>query len=118
MTGIPGFPARSVWAKGEQGHKSSGGSGGYPAEWHDTADGKFEWKGDTSSDELCSHFYAFALFLELAAEGEEKVRARTHLARLASHLIDHQWQLVDYDGKPTRWGRWKRAGSNRRCSPR
>ncbi|HAB17228.1 MAG TPA: hypothetical protein DCE44_12355, partial [Verrucomicrobiales bacterium] len=84
MTGIPGFPARSVWAKGERGHKSTGGSGGYPAEWHDTADGQFEWKGDTSSDELCSHFYAVAIFLELAAEGAEIARAKTHLARIAT----------------------------------
>lgn len=106
MTGIPGFPARSVWAKGERGHKSTGGSGGYPAEWHDTADGKFEWKGDTSSDELCSHFYAFAVFLETAAQGEEVAQAKTHLSRIATHLIEHRWQLVDLDGKPTRWGRW------------
>ncbi len=106
MTGIPGFPARSVWAKGERGHKSSGGSGGYPAEWHDTADAKFEWKGDTSSDELCSHFYAFDVFLQLAAQGEEVAQAKAHLARIATHLIDHRWQLVDTDGKPTRWGRW------------
>jgi hypothetical protein len=106
MTGIPGFPARSVWAKNEIGHKATGGSGGYPAEWHDTADGKFEWKGDTSSDELCSHFYAIGLFLELAAEGEEIRQAKTHLARIADHLIQHDWQLIDLDGKPTRWGRW------------
>ncbi len=106
MTGIPGFPARSVWAKGEKGHKSTGGSGGYPAEWHDTADGKFEWKGDTSSDELCGHFYAFTIFLEHAAQGEELEQAKDHLARVAGHLIDHQWQLMDLDGKPTRWGRW------------
>src|ERR1044071_9705923 len=106
MTGIPGFPARAVWAKGEPGHKSMGGSGGYPAEWHDTADGRFEWKGDTSSDELCSHFYATTVFLELAAEGEEKEQARQHLARIAAHLVDHHWQLIDFDGKPTRWGRW------------
>jgi hypothetical protein len=106
ITGIPGFPARSVWAKGELGHKSSGGSGGYPAEWHDSADGGFEWKGDTSSDELCGHFYAVPLFLDLAAQGEEVAQAKTHLARVASHLIDHHWQLVDLDGKPTRWGRW------------
>ncbi len=105
-TGIPGFPARSIWAKGEIGHKSTGGSGGYPAEWHDTADGKFEWKGDTSSDELCSHFYSIALFIELAAEGPEIEQARTHLARIASHVIEHEWQLVDLDGKATRWGRW------------
>jgi hypothetical protein len=55
------------------------GSGGYPAEWHDTADGKFEWKGDTSSDELCSHFYAISLFLELAAQGGE-IAPRHHAA--------------------------------------
>ena len=106
MTGLPGFPARAVWAKGERGHKATGGSGGFPAEWHDTADGKFEWKGDTSSDELCSHFYAVSLFLELAAQGDEIDQAKKHLARIASHLIRHQWQLIDLDGKPTRWGRW------------
>lgn len=106
MTGIPGFPARGVWVKGERGHKATGGSGGYPAEWHDTADGRFEWKGDTSSDELCSHFYAVTRFLELAAEGAEKQLAIDHLARIAEHLIAHQWQLIDVDGKPTRWGRW------------
>jgi hypothetical protein len=106
MTGIPGFPARSVWAKGERGHQAGHGSGGYAAEWHDTADGLFEWKGDTSSDEICSHFYAFGLFLELVAEGVEKDLVKGHLARVATHLIDHQWKLVDLDGKPTRWGRW------------
>ncbi len=106
MTGIPGFPARSMWVKGERGHKSTGGSGGYPAEWHDTADGKFEWKGDTSSDELCGHFYAFGPFLELAAQGQEVTQAKAHLAQMAAHLIDHHWQLIDVDGKPTRWGRW------------
>jgi len=106
MTGIPGFSARSVWAKGERGHQAGHGSGGYAAEWHDTKDGKFEWKGDTSSDELCSHFYSFALFLELVAQGDEVGLVKAHLSRTVSHLIDHGWRLVDVDGKPTRWGRW------------
>ncbi|MFO1501325.1 MAG: hypothetical protein U1G07_23540 [Verrucomicrobiota bacterium] len=106
MTGIPGLPARSVWAKGERGHKAMHGSGGYPAEWHDTADGLFEWKGDTSSDELCSHFYAVMCFLELVATGSEVDQAKQHLRRMATHLVDHEWQLIDQDGKPTRWGRW------------
>jgi hypothetical protein len=106
MTGISGFPARSVWVKGEKGHKSSQGSGGYPAEWHDVPGTSFEWKGDTSSDELCAHFYAVNLFLDLAASGPEIDQAKAHLERIASHLIDHNWQLIDLDGKPTRWGRW------------
>lgn len=106
MSGIPGFPARSVWVKGERGHQAGHGSGNYAAEWHDTADGRFEWKGDTSSDELCSHFYALTLFLDLVAEGPEIQQAKTHIARVADHLIRNRWQLVDVDGKPTRWGRW------------
>jgi hypothetical protein len=106
MTGLSGFPARSVWVKGEVGHQAGHGSGGYAAEWHDTRDGRFEWKGDTSSDELCSQFYAFGLFLELAAEGSEVDQAKAHLARIASHLVRNRWKLIDLDGKPTRWGRW------------
>lgn len=106
MTRIPGFIARGVWVKGEKGHKATGGSGGYPAEWHDVVGGQFEWKGDTSSDELCSHFYATTRFLELAAQGDEIRQGCEHLAQMATHLIGHGWQLIDLDGKPTRWGRW------------
>ncbi|MEO6034783.1 MAG: hypothetical protein ABIQ35_05980, partial [Verrucomicrobiota bacterium] len=87
MTGIEGFPARSVWAKGERGHKAAHGSGEAAAEWHDTKDGLFEWKGDTSSDEICAHFYAVALFLELAAQGEEIQQAKTFLSRVAGHIM-------------------------------
>jgi hypothetical protein len=25
---------------------------------------------------------------------------------MAAHLLEHHWQLIDLDGKPTRWGRW------------
>ena len=106
MTGIAGFPARSVWAKGERGHQAAHGSGEAAAEWHDTKDGLFEWKGDTSSDEICAHFYAVALFLELAAQGEEIQQAKTFLSRVAGHIMSHGWRLIDLDGKPTRWGNW------------
>jgi hypothetical protein len=106
ISGIPGFPARAVWAKGETGHKSMFGSGNYPAEWHDAADGRFEWKGDTSSDEISAHFYGLPVFLALAAQGDEVGQAKALLGRMAGHLVDHGWRLVDLDGKPTRWGRW------------
>ena len=31
-------------------------------------------------------------------------RVREHVAAVAGHLIDHNFQLVDHDGQPTRWG--------------
>ena len=103
---MPGFIARSVWAKGEIGHQADHGSGGAPAEWHDTSDGLFEWKGDTSSDEVCSQFYAINLFLEHVAQGEEVAQAKRHLVSIAHHIVDNGWNLIDVDGSPTRWGRW------------
>ena len=106
ITGIPGLPARAIWVKGERGHKSEATSGGYPAKWNQAADPRFEWKGDTSSDEICSHFHSVSLFVDLAALGGEGPEARKHLARIASHLLEHHWQLIDVGGKPTRWGRW------------
>ncbi|MCA9131824.1 MAG: hypothetical protein KDA45_01660 [Planctomycetales bacterium] len=106
MPPMPGFIARSVWAKGEVGHQADHGSGDGPAEWHDTTDGKFEWKGDTSSDEVCSHFYSTRLFLEHVAQGEEIPQAKHQLSVMARHIADNGWKLIDLDGKPTRWGRW------------
>ena len=106
ISSIDGFPARAIWAKGELGDKAKGGSGGFPAEWIDTPDGSWEWKADTSADETDAHFYATAVFYELAAEGDEKERAKEHLWRIASHIIDNGWVLRDLDEKPTMWGRW------------
>jgi hypothetical protein len=106
ISSIDGFPARAIWAKGERGHQAEGGSGGYKAEWPDTPDGKWQWKADTSSDETDGHFYATSIFHDLVAKGDEKERAREHLDRIATHIMDNGWVLRDLDGKPTRWGRW------------
>lgn len=106
ITPIEGFPARAIHAVGEDAVKSSTGSGGLPAEWHRTADGKWEWKGDTSSDEVDAHVYCVSTFYELAAQGKEKEAVKEHLRRVIGHIVDKGWVLRDVDGKPTRWARW------------
>ncbi len=106
ITGIPGFPARSVWAAGETGQKVQTGSGGRPAEWNPTADGKWEWKGDTSSDEIDAQFYYAWIFYSLVADQKGKKQVAEHVSRMMDHIIDHGWTLCDVDGKPTTWGRW------------
>lgn len=106
---IDGFPARSIWAVGETGHQTSGGSGGYAAEWHPTPDGLWEWKGDTSSDELDAQFYYATIFHDLVADDRLKAKAAEHVARIADHIMQHGWTLTDVDGLPTVWGRWDPA---------
>ena len=99
ITGQPGFPARSYVRKGD--YRPPGGV------WRDTADGQFEWKADTSSDEVVGHFFAHALYYDLVAEEPEKPRIRGVVGRIMSHLLDHGYNLVDrVTGKPTTWGEW------------
>lgn len=107
ITPIYGFPARSIWSiQGDAGQQSTSGSGGRPARWVRSECGDFEWKGDTSSDEVGAHFYAMAVFYELAPDGPEKDRAREHVERLTRHIVENGWKLRDMGGELTRWGRW------------
>ena len=107
ITPVDGFIARSIWSTtADKDERGKQGSGGLPARWYPSADGKWFWKGDTSSDEVIAHFYAISLFYELAAEGKEKELAREHIRRMASYIIDCGWVMNDLDGKPTRWARW------------
>ena len=102
-----GFVSRAIWStSGDQDKMAQQGSGGLPAKWYPTKDGKWYWKGDTSSDEIDAHFYAVSLFHDLVAQGDEKELAKQHLLRIADHIISNGWVLRDMDGKPTRWGRW------------
>ena len=73
--------------------------------WPVSADGKWYWKTDTSSDELDGHFFFYALYYDLVAStDEEKALVREQVTAIADHLLDHNFHLVDYDGQPTRWG--------------
>ena len=73
--------------------------------WPTSANGKWYWKADTSSDELDGHYFLYALYYDLVAESpEEKQRVRDVVTALTDHLIDHNFTLVDWDGTPTRWG--------------
>lgn len=72
--------------------------------WPKSADGQWYWKTDTSSDELDGHYFFYALYYDLVAKTDaEKQRVRDHVAALTDHLVEHNFQLVDHDGKPTRW---------------
>lgn len=99
ITGIPGFPARSFIKVGDDGQPRDG-------EWHDTPDGHWRWKGDTSSDEIVGHYFVYPIYYDLAADDSEKPRLRAAIERITNHILDHDYQLIDTDGQRTRWGWW------------
>lgn len=110
-TPISGYPARALVREGEEVSKSGG-------EWHRTEtyigpgeaepgpspDGAWEWKGDTSSDELDGHYFALPIFYDLVATEEQQQEIREVVERITDHLVDNDLLLIDLDGKPTRWG--------------
>ncbi len=98
LTGIPGFPARSIIRKDETRYYQSHG------EWHESpVDPNYIWKGDTSSDELDGHYFVWAVYYDLCADEAEKERIRATVRRVTDHLMQNNWRLIDKDGKPTRW---------------
>jgi hypothetical protein len=77
----------------------------YEPRWPKSADGKWYWKSDTSSDELDGHYFLYASYFDLVAEtAAEKERVREVVRDLTDHLVSHDFSLIDVDGKPTRWG--------------
>ena len=106
ISGIPGFPARTYE---RDGYQSSDTDPTMPEDkkiWRLTKDKKWRWKSTTSSDESCGHFFVYALFAELAPDKEWRDRAIHQIKIEMDHIIDHDWYLVTWNGKPTQWGRW------------
>jgi len=98
VAGRRGFPARSFIRKGDPLPRDG--------EWHWTDDGQYCWKGDTSSDEIVGHFFIFGVAFDLLPDSDLKRRMVQTATRIMDHILDHDCNLVDVDGQPTRWGWW------------
>jgi len=115
ISGLKGFPART-YEKDK--YMSSDTSNGFSEEklkewekkngglWRLTKDGRWRWKSSTSSDESCGHFFVYALFAELAPDKEWRDRAIHQIKIEMDHIIENDWYLVTWNGKPTEWGKW------------
>ncbi|HTF20123.1 MAG TPA: two-component regulator propeller domain-containing protein, partial [Chryseolinea sp.] len=66
--------------------------------WRKSRDGKWLWKGDTSSDEICGHMMGYFFYHELVADESEKAIVAAHVAKIVDHLMRNNYTLVDVDG--------------------
>jgi hypothetical protein len=103
---LEGFPARTFERRGFRYSD--------PERWADSPEDGWEWKHTTSSDEIASHTFAYAVLYECAVKTEaEKTRVARCFTRIVDHIIRNQYYLVDLDGRPTLWGRWSPEYLNR-----
>lgn len=99
VSGVPGFAARSIIPIDADPMRHRG-------EWHRSADNRWWWKGDTSSDEVVGHYFAYAAYYNAAATEKEKNEIRPYVERITDHILDHGLYYVGPPGTPTTWGVW------------
>lgn len=81
--------------------------------WPVDASGKWYWKCDASSDELDGYYFGFGIYYDRVCETEaEREELRVVVRRMTDHLLQHDLNMVDYDGQPTRWGHFSPADLN------
>ena len=95
---IEGFPSRSFERAGY--HLSD------KSRWQPAEDPNWTWKATTSSDEIVGHFFVYSIFAEVVPDKEWRDRAITLIDDIMAHIVRNDLYLIDYDGKPTLWGRW------------
>jgi iron(II)-dependent oxidoreductase len=79
----------------------------FPMEWHWSSRFKnTRWLGDPSSDALTRFLYGNALYFDLVADSSEKARVKALVDRVVSRFVDHNFKIVDSDGKMTLWGNY------------
>ncbi len=74
--------------------------------WRRSADGKWLWKGDTSSDEITGHMYGYLLYYDLVADSLERSQVAQHVCRIVDYIIEGGYVLRGMDGRHTTWGVW------------
>lgn len=115
LTGIPGYPARAVVTDAEIQAGVTGVNFGdtvrVPGEtdkiWFRSPVEKDVWcKGDTSSDEMDGHYFAWYLYHDLVADAEQKREIEGIVRRATDHIIQGGYNLIGHTGRKTRWGIW------------
>jgi hypothetical protein len=108
LTGIPGFPARAVVNDDEI---KAGVTGFNPNDtvsvegetdkvWFRSPVEKGVWcKGDTSSDEMDGHYFAWLLYYDHVADDAEKKRIAATVRRVTDRIIEHDYTLVGHTGR-------------------
>lgn len=101
VTGIPGYPARSMAAP----TAPQNGSGWIPS----TTMPGWTWRGDTSSDSFTGDVFGLALaaraLTRVGAAGNSSSAAAV-LGSAVRQVVQNGYYLIGETGQPTQWGKW------------
>ena len=103
ITGKKGFTARATRYSHEENFMTESRE-----EWHICEDNPdCEWLGETSSDEMTGHYYAYGIYFDLVADENEKKKIAEVVKTITDHILENNFHLCDVDGVPTTWANWE-----------
>ena len=103
VTGKKGFTARATRYSHEENFMTESRE-----EWHVLEDNPdCEWLGETSSDEMTGHYYAYGIYFDLVADEKEKAKIAEVVKTITDHILENNFHLCDVDGVPTTWANWE-----------
>lgn len=103
ITGKKGFTARATRYSHEENFAT-----GNREEWHFVeGNPDCEWLGETSSDEMTGHYFAYGIYYDLVADEKEKEKIAEVVKTITDHILENNFHLCDVDGVPTTWANWE-----------
>ncbi len=103
ITGKSGFTARATRHSFEENFLT-----GNREEWHVCENNpEMEWLGETSSDEMTGHYFAYGIYYDLVADEKEKAKIAEVVRKITDHILENNFHLCDVDGVPTTWANWE-----------
>lgn len=105
ITNMKGYFARGFERHGHHKFKATPWDGGMTNGWVQAKDSVWDWRGTTSSDQTVGQMFALTLLAQ-NLNGEVKQKAIHLMDDLMTNIIENDWYLIDFDGKPTLWGKW------------
>lgn len=100
VNSVEGFPSRSLERSGYIPQLSD------PERWQHSSEPEWDWKSTTSSDEAIGHVFVFGVLAEVVEDPWVKAKSIELLDALMTHIVKNDMYLIDFDGKPTLWGKW------------
>lgn len=97
-SGKPGLLARAFWPVGKPFDDDG--------TWRESADGRYRWRGDVSSDQIDGVMFGYDLAYEFLADDEAKKTIARNVTAIADHVLRNGLRIVGFDGNPTRWGKY------------
>ncbi|MDP8223549.1 MAG: hypothetical protein P9L99_09325 [Candidatus Lernaella stagnicola] len=75
-------------------------------DWQANRELGVDWLSDADAASELGFFFAAAVYFDLAATPDQQQQVAELVSRLADHLLENDFQLIDWDGEPTTWGNW------------